>query len=94
MTKTQRARPGIGFWLAIAASAIAGVLAMARRPGFEPGDLVFPVAIAVISVGIVVGLQEFGPPGLRNMASNQRFLIVFTILLAALVAIWGIVTLR
>jgi hypothetical protein len=94
MTETQPSRPGIGFWLAIAASAIAGALTMARRPGFEPGDLVIPVAFAMIASGVVITLQEFGPPTLRDLALNQRFLIAFTVVLVALLLIWGIVTVR
>jgi hypothetical protein len=93
MANPQRS-PGIGFWLAIAASALAGVFAMTRRRGFEPADLLIPVALCVTAVSIVIALQELGPPKLRDLANDQRFLVAFTLCLAALLVIWALLALE
>jgi len=82
----------IGVWLAITASAIAGLLAMARREQFDAADLLVPVALGMLGVGLVAGLQEFGPEPLQGLARNQRFLVAFTLGLSALIVLWVLAT--
>jgi hypothetical protein len=86
--------PGLGVWLAIAASAVAGVLTMTRRQGFELADLLIPAALGMTAVGIVIALQNFAPPRLRALANDQRFLIGFTLGLSGLLVIWALVALE
>lgn len=89
---TPRRSPGIGVWLAITASAIAGVLALTRRVDFDAANLLTPVVVGVLAIGVVATLQEFGPPRLRALARDQRFLLAFAIGLTALVVVWVLVT--
>jgi hypothetical protein len=77
----------------IAASAIAGTIRMASEPDFEPTDVLIPVAVGAISVGILAVVQEFGPEPLRAVASDQRFLIGFTVALSVALVIWALLTL-
>jgi hypothetical protein len=77
----------------IAASAIAGTIRMASRPAFEPTDVVIPVAVGAISIGILAVVQDFGPERLRAVANDQRFLIGFTVALSAALVIWALLTL-
>jgi hypothetical protein len=92
MPDCARRTPGIGFWVVIAASAIAGTIMMASRPDFEPTEVLIPVAVGAISVGILAVVQESGPERLRTVASDQRFLIGFTVVLSAALVIWALLT--
>jgi hypothetical protein len=93
MAEPQRTSPGLGFWLAITASALAGLFTMTRRPGFQPADVLVPVAFGVAAVGVLIAIQQFGPPPIRDLARSQRFLVAFTLCLAGLLVIWALVAL-
>lgn len=75
----EGARPGIGFWLAIAASAIAGAVNLLRRPDFDPSDLILPGAYTAILVGTLLALRIFWPQTLSNRDRNGGVLIGFGI---------------
>jgi hypothetical protein len=89
----RRTRPWNGFCVVIAASAIAGMIGMASRPDFEPTDVLIPVAVGAISVGALAMVRELGPEPVRAVASDQRFLIGFTVVLSAALVIWALLTL-
>jgi hypothetical protein len=80
-------------WLAIAASAAAGVVTVTRRPGFQLADLLIPAALGMTAVSVLIAVQALAPPRLRTIAKDQRFLIGFTLGLSGLVAIWAVVAL-
>jgi hypothetical protein len=66
---------------------------MTRRQGFELTDVLVPVLIGMAGLGILIALQELGPPRLRDLANSQRFLIAFTLGLTGVIAAWAVVTL-
>jgi hypothetical protein len=68
-------------WLAVAASAVAGVASMVSRPDFDLGDLVLPAAIAAAITAVILVLRFGFPQTVSNPVRNTR---VFLGLSAAL----------
>lgn len=79
MADDEGARPGIWFWLAIAASAIAGTVNRITRPDFDPSDLILPGVYTAILVGTLLAVRVFWPQALRNRDRNDGLLIGFGI---------------
>ena len=79
MADSEPARPGIGFWLAIAASGIAGSVNMLSRPDFEIGDLVIPLIFTALLVGTLIFVRVLWPQALSNEERNGGLLIGFMI---------------
>jgi hypothetical protein len=75
-------------WLAVAASAIAGVASMVSRPDFDLGDLVLPTAVAVAITAVILVLRFGFPHAVSDPARNTRvfFVLSAALLLAILVA--------
>jgi hypothetical protein len=78
-------------WIAVAASAIAGVYSHVSRPDFDLGDLVLPTAVAAaVTVGILT-LRFVFPQTVSDPVRNTRVFFAFSaaLLLAIIVAgIW------
>jgi hypothetical protein len=68
-------------WLAVAASAVAGVARVVSRPDLEPGDLVLP-AVLTAAIAAAILVLRFGFPQL--VSDPERNTRVFFILSAAL----------
>ena len=79
MRNPEPAKAGVGFWLAIAASAIVGTVNMLTRPDFEPGDLLLPGIFTAILVGALLSVRVFWPQALSNAERNTGLLIGFGI---------------
>ena len=75
----EPAKPGIGFWFAIAASAIAGTVNMLTRPDFDLGDLVIPGIFTAILVGSLLSVRVFWPQALGDPERNSGLVIGFMI---------------
>jgi tryptophan-rich sensory protein len=91
---SEPAKPGIGFWLAIAASAIAGTVNMLTRPDFEPGDLIVPTIFTAILVGTLMSVRVFWPQALGNVDRNGGLLIGFMIGMLTVILLFGANDLR
>lgn len=92
MTNGQGARPGIWFWLAITASAVTGTATMLSRPGFEPSDLILPVAVAGIVLASLVSLRLFWPQAVGDPDRNSRVFIALGVTFLAIILAIGIVS--
>ena len=78
-------------WIAVAASAIAGVVSMLTRPDFDLGDLVLPTAVAAVVTAVILVLRFVFPQAVSDPARNTRvfFMLSAALLLGILVAgIW------
>jgi len=91
MDDLREARLRKGMWIAVAASAIAGVVNMVTRPDFDLGDLVLPVAVAAVVTAAILVLRFGFPQAVSDPQRNTRvfFALSAAFLLTILVAgIW------
>ena len=88
-SERPRGRPGIGFWLIIASSALVGTWSRVTRPGFDPGDLVLPMALAISVAIIIVSLKVFFPAAVADPVRNSWLLIGLSALVILVALVLG-----
>jgi drug/metabolite transporter (DMT)-like permease len=79
-----------GMWLAVAASAVAGVANIVSRPDIGPGDLVLPIAIAVAITAVILVLRFVFPQAVSDPVRNTRVFFALSAALLLGILVFGI----